>query len=47
MMSGGLFSGHEESGGELVEVDGKKFKEFYMAETYHQDYYEKNFLRYY
>ena len=24
----------------------KKFKEFYMAETYHQDYYEKNFLRY-
>ena len=29
IMSGGLFSGHEESGGELVEVDGKKFKEFY------------------
>ena len=24
----------------------KKFKEFYVAETYHQDYYEKNFLRY-
>ena len=24
----------------------KKFKEFYMAETYHQDYYEKNFIRY-
>jgi GMP reductase len=29
IMSGGLFSGHEESGGELIEVDGKKFKEFY------------------
>jgi len=24
----------------------KKFKEFYMAEIYHQDYYEKNFIRY-
>ena len=24
----------------------KKFKEFYVAETYHQDYYEKNFIRY-
>ena len=24
----------------------KEFKEFYMAETYHQDYYEKNFIRY-
>ena len=24
----------------------KNFKEFYMAETYHQDYYEKNFIRY-
>ena len=24
----------------------KKFKEFYIAETYHQDYYEKNFIRY-
>ena len=24
----------------------KKFKKFYKAETYHQDYYEKNFLRY-
>jgi GMP reductase len=29
IMSGGLFSGHEESGGELVEVDGKQYKEFY------------------
>ncbi len=24
----------------------KKFKEFYKAESYHQDYYEKNFIRY-
>ncbi len=24
----------------------KEFKEFYVAETYHQDYYEKNFIRY-
>ena len=24
----------------------KQFNEFYMAETYHQDYYVKNFIRY-
>ncbi len=24
----------------------KKFREFFVAETYHQDYYEKNFIRY-
>ena len=29
VMSGGFFSGHTESGGELVEEDGKKFKMFY------------------
>jgi len=29
IMSGGMFSGHKESGGELVEKDGKQFKEFY------------------
>jgi len=23
-----------------------KFEKFYKAETYHQDYYEKNFVRY-
>ena len=23
-----------------------KFEKFYKAETYHQDYYEKNFIRY-
>ena len=29
IMSGGMFSGHTESGGKKVEVDGKYFKEFY------------------
>ena len=29
IMSGGMFSGHEESGGDLVEKDGKQYKEFY------------------
>ena len=29
IMSGGMFSGHTESGGKKVEVDGKPFKEFY------------------
>ena len=29
IMSGSLFSGHDESGGELVEEDGKKYKLFY------------------
>ena len=29
IMSGGMFSGHEESGGDLVEKDGKLYKEFY------------------
>lgn len=29
IMSGGMFSGHEESGGDLVEKDGKPYKEFY------------------
>ena len=29
IMSGGMFSGHKESGGEIVEEDGKMFKEFY------------------
>ena len=28
-MAGGMFSSHLESGGELVEVDGKQFKQFY------------------
>ena len=29
VMSGGFFSGHTESGGELVEEDGKQYKMFY------------------
>ena len=29
IMSGSLFAGHEESAGETIEVDGKKYKEFY------------------
>jgi GMP reductase len=29
IMSGGMFAGHLESGGTLVEEDGKQFKEFY------------------
>ncbi|MCG9793603.1 GMP reductase [Flavobacterium algicola] len=34
VMLGGMLAGHEESGGELVEVDGNKFKQFYgMSST--------------
>lgn len=29
MMLGGMLAGHSESGGELVERDGKKYKLFY------------------
>jgi GMP reductase len=29
VMAGGIFSGHKESGGELIEKDGKQYKEFY------------------
>jgi len=29
VMLGGMLSGHDESGGDTVEIDGKKFKEFY------------------
>lgn len=29
VMMGGMFAGHEESGGELIEVEGKSFKQFY------------------
>lgn len=28
-MAGGMFAAHYESGGELVEIDGKHFKQFY------------------
>mmetsp|Transcript_17132 Transcript_17132/g.20757 ORF Transcript_17132/g.20757 Transcript_17132/m.20757 type:complete len:368 (-) Transcript_17132:89-1192(-) len=34
VMSGGMFAGHDESGGQLVERNGKKFKQFYgMSST--------------
>ena len=29
VMLGGLFSGHDESGGSIISVEGKKYKEFY------------------
>ncbi|WP_281637828.1 GMP reductase [Flavobacterium marginilacus] len=29
VMLGGMLAGHEESGGELIEIDGQKFKQFY------------------
>jgi len=29
IMLGGMLAGHEESGGSTVEIDGKKFKQFY------------------
>lgn len=29
IMAGGMFSGHDESGGNLISKDGKQFKEFY------------------
>ena len=29
VMSGGMFAAHTESGGELIEIDGKQFKQFY------------------
>ena len=28
-MLGGMFAGHDESGGETIEKHGKKFKQFY------------------
>lgn len=34
VMAGGIFAGHDESGGELIKVDGVKLKEFYgMSST--------------
>gem|GEM_PF-4966863 len=30
-MLGGMFAGHNESGGELIEKEGKKYKLFLMA----------------
>ena len=41
VMLGGMFSGHEESGGELIEKDGKKYKQFYgmSSDTAMERYY--------
>lgn len=34
VMTGGMFAGHDESGGDVIERDGKKFKAFYgMSST--------------
>ena len=40
-MLGGMFAGHEESGGELIEKDGKKYKQFYgmSSDTAMERYY--------
>ena len=29
VMLGGMLAGHDQSGGEVIEKDGKKFKQFY------------------
>ena len=41
VMLGGMFAGHEESGGELIERDGKKYKQFYgmSSDTAMERYY--------
>ena len=41
VMLGGMFAGHEESGGRLIEKDGKKYKQFYgmSSETAMERYY--------
>ena len=41
VLLGGMFAGHEESGGELIEKDGKKYKQFYgmSSDTAMERYY--------
>lgn len=29
VMAGGMFAAHDESGGDIIEIDGKLFKQFY------------------
>ena len=29
VMAGGMFAGHDESGGEMIEIDGKQYRQFY------------------
>lgn len=43
VMSGGMFSGHDESGGDIIEKNGEKFKEFYgMSSTKAMDLHTGN-----
>lgn len=47
VMVGGLFSGHDESGGELVEENGKKYKLFYgMSSEHAQDKHNGGMAKY-
>ncbi|ETN99950.1 guanosine 5'-monophosphate oxidoreductase [Reticulomyxa filosa] len=47
VMAGGMFSGHDESGGETKEIGGKKFKEFYgMSSAVAMDKYSKGVADY-
>lgn len=34
VMAGGMFAAHTESGGDLVEIQGKLYKQFYGASAY-------------
>ena len=45
VMMGSMFSGYDQSGGELIEKDGKKFKQFYGMSSYkaQEKYYGKVF----
>ena len=38
MMAGGMFASHYESGGDIIEINGKLFKQFY-GENYHELYF--------
>ena len=45
VMLGSLFSGYDQSGGEIVEKDGKKYKQFYGMSSFvaQKKYYGKIF----
>ena len=47
IMIGGMFAGHDESGGETVELDGKKYKAFYgMSSSEAMDKYHGGVAKY-
>jgi GMP reductase len=47
VMMGGMFAGHDESGGELVERNGERFKRFYgMSSRAAMDRYSGGVARY-